>query len=322
MISCPTCGHENPERARFCVSCGTPLVVGPSDEERKLVTIVFTELVARAAPHPEDPEELRHLLQAYQALVSRYVTSHGGTVDKFVGAVALSVFGAPVAHEDDPERGVRSAIRLRDAIAELDGADLALRAGVMTGEAVVARPGTGPQIGEAVTGDVVNMASRLQTAAEAGEILVGQSTHRATAFLFDWRDHPDVVAKGKAEPLPVWNAVASRGRFGVDLQPVATTPLIGRREELAVLESEFRRSVGDSSVQLVTITGEAGVGKSRLIHALSDLADEWPGLIRWRQGRSLPFGGGLSFWAMAEIVNAGSSIPDSDPSAEARRTAH
>ena len=145
MITCPTCGHDNPERARFCVNCGTPLVVASSDEERKLVTIVFTELVSGSASHPEDPEELRDLLQAYQALVSRYVTSHGGTVDKFVGAVALSVFGAPVAHEDDPERGVRSALRLRDAIAELDREELSLRAGVTTGEAVVARPGTGPQ---------------------------------------------------------------------------------------------------------------------------------------------------------------------------------
>jgi len=322
MITCPNCGEQNPERARFCVACGTPLAAGGTNEERKLVTVVFTELVSGSEPHPEDPEELRDLLHAYQALVSRYVTSHGGTVDKFVGSVALAVFGAPVAHEDDPERGIRSALRLRDAVGELDGDGLSLRAGITTGEAVVARPGTGPQIGEAVTGDVVNIASRLQTAASPGEILVGEPAHRATALVFEWEDHPAVVAKGKAEPLAAWSAVGSRGRFGVDLQPVATTPLIGRREELAVLESAFRRSAGDSSVQLVTITGEAGVGKSRLIQALSEFADEWPGLVRWRQGRSLPFGEGLSFWAMTEIVKADAGILDSDPSDEAARKLH
>ena len=325
MITCPSCGEQNPERARFCVNCGTALPERgrEADEQRKIVTVVFAELLTADEPRSEDPEELRSLLQAYHALVSRSVTSHGGIVDKFMGRVALCVFGAPIAHEDDPERGVRSALRLREAIPELErGGDrppLSFRAGVTTGEAVVARPGTGPQIGEAVTGDVVNTASRLQTAARPGEILVGGSTHRATALVFDWEDHDPVRAKGKAEPLPAWSAVASRGRFGVDLRPTSTTPLIGRRAELAALESAFRRSVGDPSVQLVTISGEPGVGKSRLIQALSDVADEWPGLVRWRQGRSLPFGEGLSFWAMTEIVKADAGILDSDPPDEVRR---
>ena len=306
------------------MACGSPLAEDAASpgEERKLVTIVFVELVS-GDEHPTDPEELRNLLRAYQGLVSRFVTSHGGTLDKFMGPVALCVFGAPIAHEDDPERGVRAALRIRDAVPELEppggGRSLSLRVGVTTGEAVVARPGAGPQIGEALTGDVVNTASRLQTAARPGEILVGGSTHTATALVFDWEDHAPVVAKGKAEPVPVWSAVASRGRFGVDLRPTSVTPLIGRREELAVLESAFRRSVGDSSVQLVTISGEAGVGKSRLIQGLSEFADEWPGLVRWRQGRSLPFGEGLSFWAMSEIVKADAGILDSDPQEEARR---
>lgn len=325
MLLCPACGERNPERARFCVACGTPLLEAPADaEERKIVTVVFAELTGlRRVTGDVDPEELKAALEPFHSLVTRVVASHGGTVDKFMGAVALCVFGAPVAHEDDPERGVRAALRIREAVLELDRTagdlDLSVRAGVTTGEAVVASPGRGPQIGEAVTGDVVNTASRLQTSAAAGEILVGEPTYRATGLVFEWDEHAPVVAKGKAEPLRAWCAVASRGRFGMDLRPRPATPLVGRRAELAELESAFRRAVGEFSVQLVTISGEAGVGKTRLIQGLNDFAEEWPELVRWRQGRSLPYGEGLSFWAMTEIVKADAGILESDPPGEAGR---
>jgi tetratricopeptide (TPR) repeat protein len=234
----------------------------------------------------------------------------------------LCVFGAPVAHEDDPERGVRCALRIREAVAELDEAepelDLSVRIGVNTGEAVVLRPGAGPQIGEAVTGDVVNTASRLQTAAERGEVLVGSSTYEATGLVFEWAKHEAVVAKGKAEPLEAWLAVASRGHSGIDLRPASSSPFIGRTDQLALLQSAFRRAVGESTVQLITITGEAGVGKTRLIQELSNFAEEWPNLVRWRQGRSLPYGEGLSFWALSEIVKADAGILESDPPEEAK----
>ncbi len=318
MIVCPNCGEENPRNARFCVNCGRPLTPAVERaEERRLVTIVFAELVGfRKATGEFDPEDLKRVLEPYHSRVARIVANHGGTVDKFMGATVLCVFGAPVAHEDDPERGVRAALRVREAIAELDEAEpnltLAVRVGVNTGEAVVAMPGVGPQIGEAVTGDVVNTASRLQTAAEPGEILVAETTWQATALVFEWAAHAAVVAKGKAEPVPAWVAVASRGRQGVDVRPVSSSPFIGRRDELALIESAFRRAVGESTVQLVTITGEAGVGKSRLITELGNVAEEWPSLVRWRQGRSLPYGEGLSFWALGEIVKADAGVLESD----------
>ncbi|MGH2636499.1 MAG: ATP-binding protein [Actinomycetota bacterium] len=324
MIVCPACGEENPENARFCVGCGAALVVvRPGEgEERKLVTVVFAELVGfRKATGEFDPEDLKRLLDPYHARVGRVVANHGGTVDKFMGPTALCVFGAPVAHEDDPERGVRAALRIREAVADLDEEEpqlaLAVRVGVNTGEAVVARPGSGPQIGEAVTGDVVNTASRLQTAAEPGEVLVGVSTHDATGLVFEWGAHERVHAKGKAEPQEAWLAVASRGRYGIDLRPASASPFIGRRDQLGLLQSAFGRSVGESTVQLVTITGEAGVGKTRLIQELSNVAEEWPSLVRWRQGRSLPYGEGLSFWALGEIVKADAGVLESDTPAQA-----
>jgi hypothetical protein len=233
-----------------------------------------------------------------------------------MGATVLCVFGAPIAHEDDPERGIRAALRLREAVADLDDAEpnltLAVRIGVNTGEAVVAMPGVGPQIGEAVTGDVVNTASRLLTAAAPNEILVADATYQATGLVFEWEEHDPVHAKGKAEPLAAWLATASRGRQGIDVRPVSTSPFIGRRDELAIVQGAFRRAVSESTVQLVTITGEAGVGKSRLITELGNLAEEWPSLVRWRQGRSLPYGEGLSFWALGEIVKADAGILESD----------
>ena len=317
MIVCPNCGEQNHDNARFCVNCGTPLAPAERAEERKLVTIVFAELVGfRKATGEFDPEDLKRVLEPYHARVARTVANHGGTVDKFMGATVLCVFGAPIAHEDDPERGIRAALRLREAVAELDDAEpslaLGVRIGVNTGEAVVAMPGVGPQIGEAVTGDVVNTASRLLDAAEPSEILVAEATYQATGLVFEWAEHEAVHAKGKAEPLAAWLAIASRGRQGVDVRPVSTSPFIGRRDELAIVQGAFRRAVSESTVQLVTITGEAGVGKSRLISELANAAEEWPGLVRWRQGRSLPYGEGLSFWALGEIVKADAGILESD----------
>jgi class 3 adenylate cyclase/tetratricopeptide (TPR) repeat protein len=322
-VTCPECGEDNPGHARFCVACGASLFPpSVSGEERKLVTVVFAELLGvRRATGTLDPEDLRRVLDPFHARVSRVTANFGGTIDKLMGATALCVFGAPIAHEDDPERGVRVALRIREAVTELDEAepelDLAVRIGVNTGEAVVARPGAGPQIGEAVTGDVVNTASRLQTAAGRGEVLVGATTHDATAPVFEWRAHEPVVAKGKADPLEAWLAAGARGRFGNDLRPPSSLPLIGRRDQLATLEAVFRRAVAESTVQLVTITGEAGVGKTRLIQELSNVAEEWPGLVRWRQGRSLPYGEGVSFWALGEIVKADAGILESDVPEEA-----
>jgi hypothetical protein len=182
--------------------------------------------------------------------------------------------------------------------------------------------GQGPQIGESITGDVVNTASRLQNVAPTGGIVVGELTHHATARQFKYRAFEPVVVKGKAEPLAIWRPVAARSRTGVDLRERPSTAFVGRADESALLRQAWRRVEehrrnGAGLPQLVTITGEAGVSKSRLIQELGALADEWPGLVRWRQGRSLPYGEGLSFWALGEMVKADAGILESDSPGEA-----
>src|SRR3982751_2619375 len=180
----------------------------------------------------------------------------------------MAVFGAPVAHEDDPERAVSAALRVVAAIAELNDVqpDLALsvRAAINTGEAVVslrARPAEGEAM---VAGDVVNTAARMQQHAPVNGVVVGESTYRATRDLFEYEQLASVSAKGKSAPVTLWNAKAARRRFGVDVEPVARTPFIGRGDDLALLQSIYARTLRESSIQLVTITGEPGVGKTRL----------------------------------------------------------
>src|SRR5207244_3373633 len=228
--------------------------------------------------------------------------------------------GSPVAHEDDPERAVRAALSIQSAIEELNREDparsLAVRQGINTGEAIVA-PGAGPQIGEAVTGDVVNTASRLQAAAPAGGIVVGEPTYRATAEVFEYEPLAPVSVKGKAQPLAIWRVVAARARPGGELARAHTTPLVGRREEVASLRRAFEDVRRERSVRLVTIVGEPGVGKSRLVAELSRFVEDLPDLVVWRQGRCLPYGEGVAFWALAEIVKSHAGILESDGPREA-----
>jgi class 3 adenylate cyclase/tetratricopeptide (TPR) repeat protein len=320
VLRCPRCGEENSDRARFCIRCGAALAAPePRGEERKIVSVLFVEL--GDVDERADPEDLKRELAPYHAHVQAVIEAFGGTVDKFMGPVVLGVFGAPTAHEDDPERAVRAALRLTGAVgdgpASVGPHAARVRIGIDTGEAVVARPGTGPQIGEAVTGDVVNTASRITGVAGAGEVVVGEPTFRATAHAFDYESREPVSVKGKAEPLALWRAVEARSRMGVDLRPKTPTPFIGRREERSLLEGAFRRVLNESSVQMVTVTGEPGVGKTRLVHELGLVVDEYPEMVRWRQGRCLPYGEGVSFWAFGEIVKGEAGILDSDPPEDA-----
>jgi class 3 adenylate cyclase/tetratricopeptide (TPR) repeat protein len=316
MITCPACGQENPDGFRLCGMCGAALVpaAAPPREERKVVTILFTDLVGSTArAEGLDPEDVSATLSAYYAQLRAELERHGGTVEKFIGDAVMAVFGAPVAHEDDPERAVRAALAIRDSIGE----ELQIRTAVNTGEALVAlgaKPGEGDAM---VAGDVVNTAARLQGAAPVNGILVGEGTYRATRQTIEYREAPPVEAKGKAEPVKVWEAVAARSRFGSDVEEKLRTPLVGRQRERDLLADSLDRARSEQSAQLVTLVGVPGIGKSRLVAELFQITDADEEIISWRQGRSLPYGERVSFWALGEIVKAHAGILESDDAATA-----
>src|SRR4051812_44631641 len=348
MVTCPACGQENPEGFRLCGMCGAALVptASPPREERKVVTILFTDLVGSTArAEGLDPEDVRATLSSYYAQLRADLERFGGTVEKFIGDAVMAVFGAPVAHEDDPERAVTAALRVIRAIDELNETqpdlELSVRAAINTGEAgvtIAPRPAEGggrgaaintgeavvmiaarPAEGEAmVAGDVVNTAARLQQHAPVNGVVVGETTYRSTRDLFDYERLEPVSAKGKSGTIALWHAKAARRRIGVDVEPIARTPLIGREDDLALLQSTYARMLRESSTQLVTIVGEPGVGKTRLTTEFRRWIDDQPEIVFWRQGRSLPYGEGITFWALGEIVKGQAGILESDSPDDAR----
>jgi class 3 adenylate cyclase/tetratricopeptide (TPR) repeat protein len=315
--ACPRCGGEAPPEARFCPACGTALAAPLPREERKIVTVLFADLVGSTArAETLDPEDVRAILAPYYARLRTELERFGGTVEKFIGDAVVAVFGAPVAHEDDPERAVRSALAIRDWV--LEEQELQVRIAVHTGEALVSL-GARPVEGEGmVAGDVVNTAARLQAAAPVNGILVGEQTYRATERVIEYRAAEPVVAKGKAEPIPVRVAVQARSRFGVDVRRTEATELVGRTRELTVLTEALARVKEDTSPQLVTLVGVPGIGKSRLVWELfRHIETGSQGLVTWRQGRSLPYGEGVALWALGEIVKAQSGLLETDSEDEA-----
>jgi tetratricopeptide (TPR) repeat protein len=262
-----------------------------------------------------DPEDVRAVLAPYHARLRSELESYGGTVEKFIGDAVMALFGAPTAHEDDPERAVRAALAIRDWIKEQGGLDL--RIAVTTGEALI-RLSARPSEGEGMaSGDVVNTAARLQAAAPVNGILVDESTYRATEPVVDYREHAPISAKGKTDPVTVWEAVEARSRFGIDTAQAPRAPLIGRERELDVLVGSLARARAERSPQLVTVVGVPGIGKSRLVYELFNHVASDPDLIYWRQGRSLPYGEGISFWAIGEMVKAQVGILETDSPDEA-----
>ena len=312
MQTCPACGQENPDGFRLCGMCGASLVAEapPAREERKVVTILFTDLVGSTATAERlDPEDVRKILSPYYARLREEIERHGGTVEKFIGDAVMAVFGAPVAHEDDPERAVRAALAIRDA---LSNGELQIRTAVNTGEALVAL-GARPVEGEGmVSGDVVNTTARLQGAAPVNGILVGETTYRATRHVIDYRGARAVEAKGKSAPVKVWEVVGAHSAFGSDVEEKLRTPLVGRERERSLLADALARARTEESVQLVTLVGVPGIGKSRLVAELFSVVDADPDLIAWRQGRSLPYGESVSFWALGEIVKSHAGVLESD----------
>jgi class 3 adenylate cyclase/tetratricopeptide (TPR) repeat protein len=318
-MTCPECGHENPAGGRFCSNCGAPLVVTerePSREERKVVSVLFADLVGFTSRAEQmDPEDVRAVLEPYHSRLRSELERRGGTVEKFIGDAVMALFGAPTAHEDDPERAVRAAIAIRDWIRE-EG-DLQVRIAVTTGEALVAL-GARPTEGEGMaSGDVVNTAARLQSAAPVNGILVDETTYHATSLKIDYQDAEPVSAKGKQEPVPAWEALQARSSYGVDVARTQRAPLIGRERELNVLVNALGRVRAERSPQLVTLVGVPGIGKSRLVYELSEVIENEAELTSWRQGRSLPYGEGVSFWALGEMVKAQAGILETDSTEDA-----
>jgi class 3 adenylate cyclase/tetratricopeptide (TPR) repeat protein len=319
VLVCPRCGRESPDGFAFCGYCSAPLAQQrpPAFEERKIVSVLFCDLVGfTAASEEQDPEDVRARIRPYHARLRQEIERFGGTVEKFVGDAVMAVCGAPVAHEDDAERAVRSGLAILDAIADLNEADpdldLQVRVGINTGEAVVA-VGARPDQGEGiVTGDVVNTAARIQSAAPVNGVAVSEQTYRATSRVFEYEQLAPVSVKGKAEPLSLWRAKAARSRYGSDVGRQFKTPLVGRELEKPLLVGTFERAAQQRSVQLVTVVGEPGVGKSRLVAELFAYIHAKPELTRWRQGRCLPYGEGITFWALGEIVKAEAGILESD----------
>jgi class 3 adenylate cyclase/tetratricopeptide (TPR) repeat protein len=328
---CPVCGTLNTSGALFCGECGSPLdasagppaardaapsapATGPT-AERRLVSVLFADLVGfTAVAESRDAEDVRELLNGYFETCREIVERYGGTVEKFIGDAVMAVWGTPVALEDDAERAVRAAIDLVDAAARLgeqtEVPELALRAGVVTGEAAVTLGAAGMGM---VAGDMVNTASRLQSVAPPGTVLVGEATRRAASEAITFEPAGEQLLKGKEAPVPAFRAlrvVARRGGAGRSEQLEA--PFVGRESELRLIKDFFHATARDRGVRLVSIMGQGGVGKSRLAWEFQKYLDGLSELIYWHQGRSPSYGAGVSFWALGEMVRMRAGIGESD----------
>jgi predicted ATPase/class 3 adenylate cyclase len=326
---CPSCGAEALPGASFCANCGTPLAAEPPPEpgeERKIVTALFLDVVGFTSRSEElDPEDVRRLLAPFYARARDELERFGGTVEKIAGDAVMALFGAPVAHEDDPERAVRAAFAihgLREAMnADKPGRNLNVRIGVNTGEVVVAlsaRPSEGEWM---AAGDVMNTAARLQAAAPVNGILVGEATYRAARDAIEFVEAEPVAAKGKSEPVPVWIAVAPRALPRAET-PDRDSPLVGRGEELGLLRDALARARRERRPQLVTLVGLPGIGKSRMLFELRAAVDESGDAVAWLQGRSLPYGDGITFWALAEMAKAYAGVMENDDASAAEAKLH
>jgi len=316
MPRCPACEQENPDVARFCLACGTPLVTAGAEprEERRIVSVVFVDLVGFTARAERlDPEDVRAILTPYHDRVRREIESFGGVVEKFIGDGVMAVFGAPTAFGDDAERAMRAALSVRDSVGDLNERhphlDLQLRIAVNSGEALVTL-GARPERGESmVAGDVVNTASRLQQAAPVNGIVVGEETYAATRAAIVYEPGELLVAKGKSEPLVTWVAIRASVQAGE--RRLSDLPLVGRAHELETLRGIWERTVSDRRPHLVTVLGAAGVGKTRLAVEFGDLVDRLNG--RTIRGRSLPYRDSSAYGAFAAQLKQLCHVFESDP---------
>jgi class 3 adenylate cyclase/tetratricopeptide (TPR) repeat protein len=311
VITCSNCGQENPDAARFCFACGQAFAgaAAPRDE-RRFVSVVFVDLVGFTARAEQlDPEDVRAVLAPYHDFVRRELESFGGVVEKFIGDAIVGVFGAPTAYGDDAERAVRAALAVRDGVHELGELDVQIRLAVNTGEALVSL-GARPELGEAmVAGDVVNTASRLQSAAPVSGVIVGRETYATTREAIEYELVPPVQAKGKAEPVEAWLAVRPLHAAG---ERRLSGDLVGRTRELDALRGTWERVAGESVPHLVTVLGPAGIGKTRLAQEFGSVVEELGG--RTVHGRSLPYRESSAYFAFSTQVKQLCGIFESDSS--------
>jgi class 3 adenylate cyclase len=313
LLTCTNCGQENPEGAKFCNSCGSPLEeVRRAGEERRLISVLFVDLVGHTARSEQlDPEDVRSILLPYYEHVRTELEGFGGTVEKFVGDAVMGIFGAPTAYGDDPERAVRAALAVRDWA---EGESLELRIAVNTGEAIVdldARPAHGEAM---IAGDVVNTAARLQSSAPVGSVLVGEETYASTRGAIQYEPAQPRTVKGKQEPVRAWFALHASAAVGE--RTATAVPLIGREREVNILTDAWSRVVHDGHAQFVTIFGPSGIGKSRLGFELSQLVAAQGGRVI--RGRSTPYGASSPYSAFRQQVQQIARIFDSDEAAAAR----
>ena len=341
-VTCPGCGLANGPTVKFCPECGTSLAGAPNGPataapgplgsspaagrqeqaaERRLVSVLFADLVGfTSLSESRDPEAVRELLTRYFEVAREVIERYGGVVEKFIGDAVMAVWGAPVAHEDDAERAVRAGLELVDAVRALgEGvghAGLSARAGVTTGEAAVTLGAQGQGM---VAGDIVNTASRLQAIAAPSTVVVGEATYRAANRGIAFEQIGDQALKGKAFGVPAWRAlrvVAQRGGAGRAQQLEA--PFVGRDDEFRLLKELLHATSREGRARLVSIMGQAGIGKSRLAWEFLKYIDGLVEDVYWHEGRSLAYGQGISYWALGEMVRSRARILEADDSATSR----
>jgi class 3 adenylate cyclase/tetratricopeptide (TPR) repeat protein len=330
--ACGVCGASNEPGDRFCGNCGTTLpqaeatpATGAASTaattERRLVSVLFLDLVGfTTQSESRDPEEVQGIQRRYFDLARDVIGRYRGTIEKFIGDAVMAVWGTPVAFEDDAERAVRAALDLVGSVAGLDTGDpnlrLQARAAVMSGEVAVTLGATGQGM---VSGDLVNTAARLQGAAVAGSVLVGDATRRATEAAIGYESVGEPALKGKREGVEAWRAIAVlAGRGGAGRAEVLEPPFVGRESEFHLLKELLHATGRERRARLVSITGIAGIGKSRLAWELEKYIDGIAEDVYWHQGRSPAYGEGVAFWALGEMVRARAGIAETDPPQVAR----
>ena len=320
-LACPSCGAVNDPDDAFCGDCGSPLTVDAPvaretpAAERRLVSVLFADLVGfTALSETRDAEEVRELLSRYFDICRRIISVYGGTVEKFIGDAVMAVWGAPAATEDDAERAVRAALDLVSAVtalgAEVGAEELRARAGVLTGEAAVTLGAEGQGM---VAGDLVNTASRIQSSAPSGAVYVGEATRRATEDTVVFEDAGSFELKGKVGLTPLWRALrVVSGLRGSLKSHGLEAPFVGRDRELRTIKDLFHTAADEGKARLLSVTGIAGIGKSRLGWEFYKYFDGIAETIYWHRGRCLPYGEGVTYWALADMVRMRCRIAEDD----------